>query len=128
VSELLAGDEVKIAALAISSGAQPPYRTGLDAHGRAWTQAGYEPGVITWVLVDLRLWWWDGSRWINMRRGFDFESELYERGLITASGLAIDFNVPTGWYAVTSLHRVYVNGVRVYYSRRESQHVWLTFP
>jgi hypothetical protein len=50
------------------------------------------------------------------------------RGLITAEGLAIAFNASTGQYVVESLHRVYVNHLRVYSRTRVSEVVWLTFP
>jgi hypothetical protein len=125
-SEVPAGD-VGIAAIS-SSGVGRPYRSGLDAHGRAWTQARHEPGRITWVLVDVWLWWWDGTRWIHVGTGFDSESQPCWRGLITAEGLARWFNARTGWYVVESLHRVYVAGARTYTARRFSEQVWLTFP
>jgi hypothetical protein len=121
-------DDVEIAA--ISSGVQRPYRSDLNAHGRAWTRARHEPGVLTEVVVDVGLWWWDaiGATWVHVGTGFDSESQPCWRGLITAEGLARDFNASTGWYVVTSLHRVYVSGARVYSRNRQSETVWLTFP
>ncbi len=113
---------------AISSGVQPPYRSSLNAHGRAWTRAGYEPGVITEVIVNVWLDWWDGATWIEVGSGFDSETQRCWRGLITARGLARDINAATGWYRVESLHRVYVDGVRIYNRWRLSDNVWLTFP
>ena len=103
---------------AISSGIEPPYRSGLNAHGRAWTRAGYEQGVITEVVVNVWLDWWDGTRWIQAGSGFDSETEDCWRGLITARGLARDINAATGWYRVRSLHRVFVDDTLVYHRWR----------
>ncbi|MCL0077080.1 hypothetical protein M1O12_03555 [Dehalococcoidia bacterium] len=113
---------------AISSGVQPPYRSGLNAHGRAWTRAAHEPGHITWVEVDVWLWWWDGAKWIVVGYGYDSETQPCWRGLITARDLARWLNASTGWYAAESLHRVSVDGVQVYRRWRLSDNVWLTFP
>jgi hypothetical protein len=123
-----AGD-VEIAA--ISSGVQRPYRSGLNAHGTAWTRAGHDPAVLTQVVVDVGLWRWDaiGARWVQVGAGFASASVPCWRGLITAEGLlAIAFNASTGQYVVTSLHRVYVNHLRVYSRNCQSETVWLTFP
>lgn len=112
----------------ITSGIWGPWRDGRNAVGGGWTRALDEPAVTTSVYLGVALWWWDGARWVRVGRGSDIETTPCPQGWITASAVAMYVNAATGWYAVTSVHTVHVDGVRHYYARRESPHQWLTFP
>ncbi len=113
---------------AITSGITGPSQDGRNAVGGGWTRSSYAPGVTTSVFVAVALWWWDGASWVRVGRGSDTETTACPQGWITASAVGINVNASTGWYAVTSVHTVHVDGVREYYARRESPHRWLTFP
>jgi len=103
-----------------------PWKVGSNVHGRAYTHATHVSGVSTVAIVDVWLWWWDGSQWRVRGSARDVDTSAW-LGWYRAEATPVALGV-TGWWVTTARHRVYRNGVRVHHTTSESGHEHLTFP